>query len=581
MRPLRGATLAALLAVTLLLSGCVSVPTSGRVERVEGPQQSCQNCVNIEVAPPSPGDDPRQVVEGFLGANADYQPNYSVARQFLTAAAAQKWSPEDGVTIYSGSPTAAGDRVTLAAQVVGQLSRDRAYTARNDRVAVDFGLVREGGEWRISTPPAGLMVAEFRFARFYSSYDLYFVGNGSVLVPDPIYLPRLRNQANVASALVKALLNGPTSWLAPAVTTAVPRDTTLSMDSVTITDGVASVPLSDSVLALSDPQRSLLSAQILYTLKQAVAVRGVLITVNQQSFRVPEGDPSTFVVSTEAIPADREPVSPVVGDQLYVVRNRAVQRFDPTSSATTPVAGDLGSGKVRVDSLAVSVTDTDLAAVVDGGTRLVQTETTTPQSQSKTVLAGASRLLRPQFTRYGELWVVGQYRGRQRVWLSTGAGAAEISAPALNGRNVVAFRISPDGTRMALVERTPTGDRLVVARIDRGDKVTVDGERPLDTTRVGSPTLRRLNDVAWVDATDLLVLGATSAKDAASPYSVSEDASVIVDQGEALDWDPATVTVLLRTQSAVVLSKNQQTWRDQGSTWQPLVDKVGAVAYPG
>ncbi len=130
------------------------------------------------------------------------------------------------------------------------------------------------------------MVAEYSFTSFYQPYDLYFVGNGSSLVPDPIYLPSLSNPANVASALMKALLNGPSEWLKPAVSSAIPPNTRLSVDSVTITDGIAEVPLSDSVLALPDPQRSLLAAQIVYTLKQVGGVKGVAIKVNQQPYRV-------------------------------------------------------------------------------------------------------------------------------------------------------------------------------------------------------------------------------------------------------------------------------------------------------
>ena len=148
-------------------------------------------------------------------------------------------------------------------------------------------LAKENGEWRINTLPAGLLVAEYSFTSLYQPYDLYFVGNGTSLVPDPIYLPALNNPANVASALMKALLNGPSKWLKPAVSTAIPPNTTLSVDSVTITDGIADVQLSDSVLALPDPQRSLLAAQIAYTLKQAGGVKGVAIKVNQQPFRVP------------------------------------------------------------------------------------------------------------------------------------------------------------------------------------------------------------------------------------------------------------------------------------------------------
>ena len=147
-------------------------------------------------------------------------------------------------------------------------------------------MVKENGEWRISTPPAGLMVAEFAFSSFYQSYNLYFVGNGSALVPDPIYLPNLRNQASIASVLMRALLNGPSDWLAPAVTSAIPEGTALSVDAVTITDGVAEVALSDNVLSLNDGQRTLMAAQVLYTL-QPTGIQGVTLHRQPAAVRHP------------------------------------------------------------------------------------------------------------------------------------------------------------------------------------------------------------------------------------------------------------------------------------------------------
>src|SRR4029434_6907563 len=96
------------------------------------------------------------------------------------------------------------------------------------------------------------IVLEVSLHHFYQPYNLYFVGNGSSLVPDPIYLPALSNPANVASALMKALLNGPSKWLKPAVSSAIPPNTSLSVDSVTITDGIAQGHLSAHALALAD-----------------------------------------------------------------------------------------------------------------------------------------------------------------------------------------------------------------------------------------------------------------------------------------------------------------------------------------
>ena len=48
------------------------------------------------------------------------------------------------------------------------------------------------------------------------------------------------------------------------------------------------MPLSDSVLALPDPQRSLLAAQIVYTLRQVGGVKGVMIKVNSSRTECPE-----------------------------------------------------------------------------------------------------------------------------------------------------------------------------------------------------------------------------------------------------------------------------------------------------
>ena len=157
----------ALFAALALLAGCVSVPTTGPVEKVEGQPPECQNCLNVDVAPPTAGDDPKQIVQGFLRATSNFQPNYAVARQFLTKAAAEKWAPESGVWIYSGSLQTAGNTVILDGRLVGSLGHDRTYTAQDKQWRVNFGMVKEGGEWRVSTPPAGLMVAEFAFASFY------------------------------------------------------------------------------------------------------------------------------------------------------------------------------------------------------------------------------------------------------------------------------------------------------------------------------------------------------------------------------------------------------------------------------
>ncbi len=503
----------------------------------------------------------------------------------MTPAAAEKWSPDGGVLIYSGSPKVNGNTVTFADRLVGSLNTDRSYAARNDIFRWNFGVTRVNGEWRVNNPPPGLMVAAASFASFYQAYELYFVGNDSSLVPDPIYLPKLRSPANVTSALMKALLSGPSIWLRPAVQTYLPPGTTLSVDSVTIRDGVADVPLSDTILALSDTQRSLMAAQVVYTLKQVVGVKGVLFTVNQQPFRVPESDPTSLAVSVDAILPELDPIPFATAEQLYAVQRQKVELVDGGAGQPTlrPIPGPLGQGAYEVESLAVSVTNTDLAAVTDGGT-VLRHSLTSVETPPTVIVTGVKKLLRPQFTRYNELWAVAEQGARQRIWSWVADKRVDVDATSvLAGGEITAFKISPDGTRMALIRNGKDGQKLGLARITRSDtgQITVDGWRSLNTTQGNKPQITRMKDVGWLDATNLLVLGAASNSASLGLVQLNQDASEIVAEPPADNWDAEQLTVLLRTQTALVLGGEGQTYKDDGNRWQPFLSHMKAIAYPG
>ena len=503
-----------LLAVVFLLlglvTGCVSVPTSGPVEKVEGQPPECQNCINVDVAPPSPGDEPKQIVQGFLRATSNFQPNYAVARQFLTTGAAEKWAPESGVSIYSGSLQAAGTTVILDGRLVGSLGPDRTYTAQDKAWRVNFGMVKENGEWRISTPPAGLMVAEFAFSSFYQSYNLYFVGNGSALVPNPIYLPNLRNQASIASVLMRALLNGPSDWLAPAVTSAIPEGTALSVDAVTINDGVAEVALSDNVL---QPERRPADADGRPGALHAPAHRDPGRHVHREpaAVRHPGRRPGHLRGDPRLAVRGLRPDSPGHrGLALHRARQQGVR--DGVADATpvrrsrfparwARVAGRSTSSPCRPP--APTSRRSPAAARCCAGPR-------SRTATVRTVLSGATGLLRPEFTRFAELWAVGDQDGRQRLWVERDGRVAEIESTILHRGKIKAFAISPDGVRMALIRQVDGRTELGLARIVRGERIRLDGWLPLDVTRSTTPDLSLLRDLAWSDASSLAVLGGAS-----------------------------------------------------------------------
>ena len=347
---------------------------------------------------------------------------------------------------------------------------------------------------------------------------------------------------------------------------------------VTITDGIAEVPLGESILALPDAQRGLLAAQIAFTLKQVAGVKGVVIKVNQQPYRVPGADPNSQVISVDTIPRELDPIPSVAGEQAYAVKNGAVEQVTPSTDSPTsnPVPGPLRQALYPIDAVAVSVTNTDLAVTTNDRTTL-RRAAMMPGGSAKNLLTGATELLRPQFSRYGEIWEVGKQGGRQRMWMFTPDNTLhEITPPA---QNITAFRISPDGSRMALARRTANGSELGLARIIRSDRPKVEAWRRLDTSHSGT-SINEIADVAWFDPTELLVLGKASGN--STLFRVAQDASLVTQKGEAQDFDAAELAVSPQMQSVIMVGSRGGTWKDDGTRWQPFLDHaISAIAYPG
>ncbi|HET9303613.1 MAG TPA: hypothetical protein VFO20_12625, partial [Propionibacteriaceae bacterium] len=68
-----------------------------------------------------------------------------------------------------------------------------------------------------------------------------------------------------------------------------------------------------------------------------------------------------------------------------------------------------------------------------------------------------------------------------------------------------------------------------------------------------------------------------------APLRVVEDASRITPHGDPQDWKAAELTVLPRTQSAIIVDRTVpgRTWKYDGNQWLSFVNKVSTAAYPG
>src|SRR5699024_10747932 len=110
----------------------------------------------------------------------------------------------------------------------------------------------------------------------------FLTADADTLVPDVRWYP----QRNSATYAVRGLLAGASEWLAPAVISAVPTGTELSIDSVTVTGGTATVPLTSAVQTASAEDRALLVGQIEATLTALPQVQSVQITVGDVPLEV-------------------------------------------------------------------------------------------------------------------------------------------------------------------------------------------------------------------------------------------------------------------------------------------------------
>jgi hypothetical protein len=491
--------LAPLLAVVLLASGCSLLPTSGAVHREGGAGQVSPHDT-AQFAPPGPGkgDSPTQVVKGFMLAMTAVPLTTSVARSFLTETAQPVWNPNESTVVYQSSAidlVPDGVRVTLGdAQHLDSRGGWLGGVSPGEG-RLDLRLVRDGGEWRIANPPDAVVVPEWYLDSRFAPVNLYFFDQTNrVLVPERIYLPRGEQRA---STLVRALLAGPGDGLAEVTRTAFPRGTQLDLSVPVGPDGTAEVPLSEQVLRLSRSRLSRVVAQLAWTLRQVPGLTRVRLTSGDVPVPLPDGRRDFSVRDGDAFaPTVRD-----ASDRLFGVdRGRivAARRGD-----TEPAPGPFGRPGFSLKSIGVSVDESRIAEVGgDGGTVFAWAR----NEGVRRVYEGTD-VLRPTYDMFDGLWLVDRTTLGARVLHRSGGQVSPVDVPGVSGRDVRAFVVSRDGTRLVAVVATPSGDRLMssaLLRTDAGDLI-----RPTTARRIaGLPDdLGRIVDLSWRSPNDLAVLG--------------------------------------------------------------------------
>ncbi len=452
-RVVRAARRWAALAVVLpalLLGACVQVPFSGPVQpggQIEGDVDA-----DFDFLPsgPSEGASQEEILAGFLNATTASQNNYRIARQYLAEDAQQVWNPYSGTLVRSHEGVVARvDDTTLSytAVVVAEVDGLGRYSSavEGPQELAPFRFVEEEGEWRIAELQDGILISQQAFPSAFNQHSVYYYDPAfQNLVPDLRWFP---TRAEVASRIVRAVLETPTSWLEGAVVSAVPEGTALAAP-VTVTGGVAQVDLTDEVLLIDDAQRRALKRQLEASLRNVSNVASVQLTVDQNPVQVADG------------PLGLD-VPPQVDARLLV---RTEDSFGFLGASGVEPIGVLSGRVIELGATAVTLgpSGTLAAALTDAGVWSVRTG-----EVPAALLDARAGLVAPSVDGYSFLWT------------ATASGAGGIRATELNGTihaveapiapgdRVVSLDVSRDDARVLLLLDGGSGPRLVVAAIIR------------------------------------------------------------------------------------------------------------------
>ncbi|HEY3630820.1 MAG TPA: LpqB family beta-propeller domain-containing protein [Jatrophihabitantaceae bacterium] len=542
----------AVAAAVVGLSACSGVPGSSSPQAI-GPAIGATSGEPPTNTPP-PNAEPREIVQGFLRANATESLQPRGAREFLTSDEQRQW-PDTTVTILQGSVEDAqvdvarpsgphSVTVRVRGTWIGSLDTDGIYTPAPGGPAAwehDYTLEKVKGQFRISDLPDGLVVyaTDFGNINLYAPVRLSFLDlRGKRLVPDVRYSALAANKAALATWALNQLASGPRLELVNAVHTGLPSLPPATPPSIVLDGLTARVDIPGSS-RLEDDVKLGLAAQLLDTLDSVQPQVHLSLTDGGIPVDIPGLDDP--ISKDDFIKLNPRPAPSAQVHFFDPLNDLPVFYLDGSGRLVTgagkPLDGPLGTHlDFDVNSVAVSSarSDSDYSVAACVGPKLKQTlwlgQAGDPQEridQLHRVDLKPGPLTRPS-------WLAGQ----REVWIASAAALyrvdyngtpQQVSTGLPAGSTITAMRLSPEGSRIAMIVRDTNGQsHLDVASIVRNDSVETQGSSArLDGIQEVLPPSYRLKDVAWNDGTTLWAIGRSGVKDGI--WSVNVDGSDVTD----------------------------------------------------
>ncbi|MFT4214527.1 MAG: LpqB family beta-propeller domain-containing protein [Microbacterium sp.] len=553
LRALVAIAFSTVLAVTL--SACAGLPTSGAVNAGD-PVLDDDASSEFTLIPDGPAQDatPQEIVEGFIRAGVGPRDNWATAQQFLAADVQDEWNPQAGVTVYSpGERTleeVSDGEFVLTVTPLGTVDTtgELVTAVHEGEIPLTFKVAQQSdGQWRITQAPDGIVLDSTQFATVFGAYSLmYFDPTWTYLVPDVRWFPRAYAATNIAQALVDG---SPSPWLEGAVTTAFVDDARLAQQAVPTQSNVAEVTLQDGAAALDQVMLDRMQTQ----LEESLATAGI---VGVDMLLAGDDQPlSAQSVAVGKIAIDARPLV-VTGDGFGFVSGDVLETIAGLSDALSGVAA--AEIEVGADLTAAAVRDESGAVVrvsADG---------------TVTSLDARSGLVAPSIDPFGYVWTVPQDDPAAVVAYDGDGQGVAVADAWPEAVEVIAQRVSRDGTQVAAVVRTGDGYALWVAGIQRdrdGEPVAL-GDRKVLAALSGTA-----QELTWLDAATLAVL-TTSDEDT---FLYTHEVGAF---GASLRAPDGSTTVAGSTLTGGVrlLDGSGELYTQRGANWQHLASDVQVLA---
>ncbi|MBC9718134.1 GerMN domain-containing protein [Streptomyces sp. TRM66268-LWL] len=587
------------------------MPTSGEPEAVNASPN--EPLVRVYAAPPKANARPNEIIDGFLQTLTGNDPDYSIARKYLTAEAAKSWNPESLTTVLEEGPktralspvqeqeTAVSYGYELSGESVATIDADHAYQPEAKRYNESIQLVKEGGksgQWRISEPPVGVVLGESDFQRLYESVNKYYFASNMApagddqpqpppLVADPVYV-RGDPEPPLAD-VVKALLAGPTSWLDPVVSSRFPSGTALRKGTKELSPDDQKrlqVPLNSKANGIKRDLCRKMAAQIYFTLDNLAKPSGI----DQVELLRSDGESSLCVLDKAGALALAPDPAGEPDHQYFIDKKHQLVRMPKNQSVVEPVPGGIGSGKQQLRSAAVSRDEKWGAGVSGDGSSLFVgglyegAELDKAKVTSKAAKE-SERLTAPSWDGRGDLWVADQDPKNPRLlWLDKGQGdPVEVEFDRQLGEDgegrIKAVRVAADGVRIALLVEQDGRTGLRIGRVEHRSNGGTP-EIAVTELRAAAPNME-VSAMSWAGGSRLLVVGKEADGVKQMRFVQSDGSLPDVTSLPGLN-EVASVAASENQQLALVAhSKDGIVRRAEGEDWKLVVKEGAAPVYPG